>query len=146
MTQTLTVALPFLQVKVRPGARLKHAERGDCALCHRLSTLSCQFTSPFLFGKLQGDLSCPESVLLTRELYELTCSIFILTCTWGMTNLNLSPPNPPNPSPCSCSVSALNVSVTTDPMWRVMWNLKLICFCISFFFFKTKWFCLSKWS
>lgn len=87
MTQTLTVAL---QVKVRPGARQKPRERRLCVV-HRLSTLSCQFTSPFLFGKLQGDLTCPESVLLTRELYELTCSIFILTCTRGMTNLNFTP-------------------------------------------------------
>lgn len=71
--QAPTVALPSHEWNDGGGEELetKHTGSGDCASRHQLSKLSCQFPSPFLFSKLQGDSACPEPVLLTRELYKL---------------------------------------------------------------------------
>lgn len=46
-------------------------------------------------SKLQGVWPAPN--LCCRQ-KQCTSSIFILTCTWGMTDLNLTPKSPPNPN------------------------------------------------
>lgn len=149
MTQTLTVALPSLQVKVRPGARQKHTERGDCALFTDWARCPANLRAPFYLVNYRGtwpalNLSCwQESCTswLVAFLYWLAHEEWQ---TWTLP-LETLQTQVCVPFFCiSCSVSALNMSVITDLMWRVMWNLKPMFFL--FAFFKTKWFCLSKWS
>lgn len=131
MMQTPTVAFPppsgWMEVKSR---RKMNTGTGECTLHQALSKLSCQISEPLFY------LANYRGTALNWSCWHkrcTSCSIFIHTCTWGMTNLNFtrrSPPipfcsflyflflfNPEQVCDCSCNVRGMK-----------SWNLKPVFF------------------
>lgn len=85
---------------------------------------------------------------LNLSCWQECCSIFILTCTWGMTNLNFTFWNPPNPS--LCSFLYLLFLFYPEQFYdhrltvRGMKRKTLLFFVFLVFLFERQWFWVSK--
>lgn len=116
MTQTPTIALPsWMGRRRRRRASRKIIQGVETVRCiTHLASCPANFQAPFYLANYGGtwialNLSCWQECCRS-------CSIFILTCTWGMTNLNITPWSPPNPTLCSFCISC-----SFQP-WTSLWR------------------------